>query len=638
MGEPIDSRGLGNRGIGNRGTGNRGTGNRGLGNRGLGNRGTGNPGTGNRAVGSPPPSPRYLTGVPEVVFSDVVIGDVARTEVWIFNTHLNSEAYLQLAVDAARDVPTDVAPFQIASAPQRLRPSREGAPMPIVLVFHPERLVDVRGTLTVTARWQDPSIPAEQFQVVVLGWSREAGAPLRADQQAAAASIGSGIEDAVGKARRVEAMRRRVREDGDEPYPQGKANELEREFALAGADLDRLSKAQEFGVDVVEKEAENFQASAAQVATSLKAELFWFAVDVATAGIAARVATAVGKRFAEEVIRAPRRTIAHGVRWRESLFRVNRTPLEGPLHERTALALLGPDGLAVLDEMVQAVVIGSMDEARSQLGLGDATASQRVEADARIDFFAGQRDRVADRAHSRRYSLIEFHTFMKPLLRDDPELALTAIRAFRTVLRDQQQSAREIQSIHTRQAWMNFLSHGAIGSLSRDELLNRGLRVLADTTSVTDAAKLAAPFTGPTPPAYAGVLDVYFRANRMRPQEPIIVERVHMNGVQPGVLRACLDGVNAERAPRLGDLRVAIRAIAVSPGISSFGIVVVRDEAGNVFSSDASGATVPQSTWLARRAAHTQNTPGKQRDGAALVMNDLLKTTTKGLIVTTDGA
>ena len=636
MGEPIDSRGLGNRGTGNRGTGNRGTGNRGTENRGTGNRGTENRGTGNRAVGSPPPSPRFLTGVPEVVFSDVVIGDVARTEVWIFNTHLNSEAYLQLAVDAARDVPTDVAPFQIASAPQRLRPSREGAPVPIVLVFHPERLVDVRGTLTVNARWQDPAIPAEQFQVVVRGWSREAGAPLRSDQQAAAASVVSSVEDAVAKARRVEAMRRRVRNDSDEPYPQSKANALDREFELAQAELVRLAAAQKNGVNTVKSETDNFTRSRPQPTNSLRSDLFWFAVDIVTAGVAARVAAGVTKRFADRVKYT-----------RPAAAKIDRThpdakkpwtidvPTEGPVREQAIEALLSPDGLAALDEMVQSTVIGSVDVARS--GLAPSTTTGRTELASAIDFFAAQIDRVDDRHLARQFSRIEFHSFMKPFLRKEAEVALTAIEAFRMLLQEELPTARALQEFHTRQAWMSFLSQRAVGSLSASELLGRGQRVFADTVSVTDAARLAVPLTGKALPPIDGVLDLYFRASRIRPLDPIVAQRVHMNGIVPRMLEHCLEGPVAPGAGirRLGDLRVAIRAIATSPELETFGVVLARDEAGNVFFSDTTAATPRESNWLARRAGHRESSPGKQLEGTRLVMDTLLKTATRGLPGTT---
>lgn len=641
MGEPIDSRGLGNRGTGNRGTGNRGTGNRGLGNRGTENRGTGNRGTenrgtGNRVVGSPPPSPRYLTGVPEVVFSDVVVGDVARAEVWIFNTHLNSEAYLQLAVDAARDVPTDVAPFQIASAPQRLRPSREGAPVPIVLVFHPERLIDVCGTLTVNARWQDPAIPAEQFQVVVRGWSRDAGGPLRADMQAAAGSVVSGVQDAVAKARRVEAMQRRVRQDGDEPYPQGAANALDREFELAEAELERLANAQENGVDKVQGEAGEFTRRPIKTTSSLTADLFWFAVDIVTAGVAARVAAGVTKRFAERVkytrpaVATVPRKAPNANPWTVDV------PTAGPVRTHAIEALLSPDGLAALDEMVQATVIGSMDAARGTLAPSDAASADRGSA---IDFFTAQVDRVNDRRMARQFSRIEFHTFMKPFLRREADVALTAIKAFRTLLNDELPTARALQEFHTRQAWMSFLSQRAAGSISADELLGRGLRVLADTVGVTDAARLAAPFSGKTPPPVDGVLDVYFRANRTKPLEPIVVERVYMTGVTEKLLTRCLVGHGLPAADiRLGDLRLAIRAIATAPEVETFGLVLSRDEAGNVFASDATAATPRDSNWLARRAGHRENSPGKQLDGARNVMNELLRSRVADLKPATDQA
>jgi len=72
--------------------------------------------------------------------------------------------------------------------------------------------------------------------------------------------------------------------------------------------------------------------------------------------------------------------------------------------------------------------------------------------------------------------------------------------------------------------------------------------------------------------------------------------------------------------------------------VETFGLVLSRDEAGNVFASDATAATPRDSNWLARRAGHRENSPGKQLDGARNVMNELLRSRVADLKPATDQA
>ncbi|MBK9031620.1 MAG: hypothetical protein IPL61_09845 [Myxococcales bacterium] len=71
---------------------------------------------------------------------------------------------------------------------------------------------------------------------------------------------------------------------------------------------------------------------------------------------------------------------------------------------------------------------------------------------------------------------------------------------------------------------------------------------------------------------------------------------------------------------------MVMRIIPRNPGVQDVGVVVVRDEAGNVFSSDTSGAVPQDRTWLARRAGHTQASSAGQQEGAIALVNDLLTT------------
>ena len=139
-------------GIANKGIANKGTANKGTANKGTANKGTANKGTANRGAVPAPGAGTYLVSVAEVEFADVVVGDVVAKELWVFNTHPSSEAYLLATIEAPRARVSDVAPFQLIELPQRLRPSREGSGVPGKLVFQPARVGDYGATVTVTAK------------------------------------------------------------------------------------------------------------------------------------------------------------------------------------------------------------------------------------------------------------------------------------------------------------------------------------------------------------------------------------------------------------------------------------------------------------------------------------------------------
>ncbi len=114
-----------------------------------------------------------------------------------------------------------------------------------------------------------------------------------------------------------------------------------------------------------------------------------------------------------------------------------------------------------------------------------------------------------------------------------------------------------------------------------------------------------------------------------------------MNGVTRDMLVRCLQsaGVTAGHPSRFSDLRVALRVIPIAPQVESFGVVVTRDEAGNVFSSDTSDYSSEKGAWLARRAGRSHASPAGQRAGAVLLMDEVLRSEIRAdrIKVTTDG-
>lgn len=609
---------MGDRGIIGRATGDAGTARRATERPGVGDRGTGR-----RGLPAGPPPPRQLATVDEVEFADVIAGEVMTREVWIFNTNLNAEAELAIQIEVRRDRPDEIAPFQIVSAPSRLRPSREGPGQPVVIAFQCARRAEVEGTLIVGARWRGEGTPPESHAIRLRGWTRADGEPVRAEVAAAAADRERRDTEARREAERLAAMQRRYDQDTAAPPP-AKDRELTREYELAKAALERVSDAQFGAIPVVQAEANKFRRRVAAPNSGVGAALASLALDIATAGIAKRVSVGVVKLFADRV----KYTRPDPVRLRDAATGRWRTFVtEGPPKPVSIAALLSPEGLATLDEMVEATVSGTLRDLRAERAERTPGAAAPVSGEADLDFFSRQDDLVADRKKHRTDSLVNMFFLLKPFLRREADVAIAAMRGFHRSLDAEAVTAKQIQATLTRQAWMSFCSQGSVGSLSAAELRRRGLRILDDTVSVTDVARLAHAISGDAVPSYDGVLDLHVRASKHRPLEPSVIERVHMSGVTSQMLRSCLTdaGLGAGRARgRFGDLGVAMRVIVTAPGIETFGVVVTRDEAGNVFSSDTSGATPQSSDWLARRAGHRGTSPGKEHDGAVQLVAELL--------------
>ena len=597
--------------------------NKGIANKGTANKGTANKLTGNKGLTPPTSATTYLFAATDLEFADIVVGDVVTKELWVVNAHLSSEAYLLATIDSPRPRMTDVAPFQLIDVPQRLRPSREGG-VPGKIVFQPAQVGDYSATVTVTARWQDRSVPEQRVVIAVRGWSREEGQPTRAEVQAVATAAADKVSAEQQRIRVRAAMQKRYDQETDEPYPQSKLNALTKAFELAKPELARITAAQLSAIELAEDEAQAFRRRPPPSSSGLGRAIALLALDVASAGIAGRIGAKVVEHFAtRDVAVAPGRVFFRDPKTR----RREVAELYGPARLEQIPALLSDAGLAALDEMVQATVLGilSRDDDAGDVGDGERGAEEKQ---AGFEFFFQQREAVNDLALKRTRSLVEMQFLLRPFLRKDADAAVMAMEVFRKQLAAEKTTAAAIQAASTRHAWMSFLSQNAVGTVTSGQLLDRGLRwPEGGSATVTDAARLAVPFKDGKPPAYDGVLDVYLAAELHRPEAPIKVARLHMNGVTEAMLRNSLVSADGDGrgGARFSELRVVMRIIPTAPAVLDFGVVVVRDEAGNVFSSDTTGATPQDRTWLARRAGRRTASAAAQHEGAVALVNDLLR-------------
>ncbi len=607
--------------VGDPGTANKRTANKLTANKATANKATASQATANQGAAAPTGAPTYLFAS-DVEFADVVVGDVVTKELWVINAHPWSEVYLQATIDSPRARVTEVAPFQLVEMPRRLRPSREGL-VPGRIAFQSNLVGDYSASITVTAVWQEPSVPQQRLVIAVRAWSREEGQPPRAEVQAVAKAAADQVRAELERTRVRAAMQKRYDQDTDEPYPQTKLNALTRSFELAKPELARITAAQLSAVELAQDEAQAFRRRPPPSNAGLGRALALLALEVASAGIAARIGAKVIAHFAtREVSVDPGRISVRDPKTRKT--RVAK--LYGPAQQKQLPALLSDAGLAQLDEMVQATVLGVLarDDDAGDAGDGERSTEEKQ---AGFEFFFHQRESVNDLGLARTKSLVEMQFLLRPFLRKDADAAVTAMEVFRKQLAAEQKAAAASHAASTRHAWMSFLSQNAVGSLTAGQLLDRGLRWPEGGASVTDAARLAAPIPDGKPPPYDGVLDVYLAAELHRPEGPFTVARLHMNGVTGPMLRNSVD--QAGPAPQdaratFADLRVVMRIILMQPGVLNFGVVVVRDEAGNVFSSDTTGALPQDRTWLARRAGRRSATAAAQHEGAVALVNDLL--------------
>ncbi len=624
---------FGDPGTANKLTANKGTANKGTANKltGTANKGTANKltGTANKLTANKGTAPRssattYLFAATDLEFADVVVGDVVTKELWVVNAHLSSEAYLLATIDSPRPRVSDVAPFQLIDLPQRVRPSREGL-VPGKIVFQPTQVGDYSATVTVTARWQDRSVPEQRVVIAVRGWSREEGQPTRAEVRAVATAAADKVRAEQERTRVRAAMQKRYEQETDAPYPQSKLNALTKAFKLAQLELARISDGQHSAIALVEGEAGAFRRRPPSSSAGLARAIALLALDVVGAGIAGRLGAKVVQHFAtREVSVDPGRVFFRDPKTR----RTEVAELLGPARRTEIPALLSDAGLAALDEMVQATVLGILlpDDGTATDAERGGPSAEKVQAG--LEFFLAQREAVNDLKLSRASSLVQMEAWLWPFLRKEADAALMAIDVFRKQLAAEKTTAVAMQAASTRHAWMSFVSQHVLGSLTAGQLLDRGLRWPEGTgATVTDVARLAVPFKDGKPPPYDGVLDVYLAAELHRPEAPITVARLHMNGVTEAMLRNSLTSTHGGRrdGARFSELRVVMRIIPTAPTVLDFGVVVVRDEAGNVFSSDTTGATPQDRTWLARRAGRRTASAVAQHEGAVALVNDLLQ-------------
>lgn len=126
---------------------------------------------------------------------DQVIGERSTKEFPIFNMDQTYEASVLTLQYSGHPSIT------VASRPERLRPSHEGVPSPIVLAFNPTSEEAVAGVVTATIRWQMDHRPQEEVRIPVSAIAHHRGTQTHQQRQADAAEAKQRAADAENAAK-----------------------------------------------------------------------------------------------------------------------------------------------------------------------------------------------------------------------------------------------------------------------------------------------------------------------------------------------------------------------------------------------------------------------------------------------------
>jgi hypothetical protein len=317
---------------------------------------------------------------------------------------------------------------------------------------------------------------------------------------------------------------------------------------------------------------------------------FW-ALDGASAGLAAGLTTAIGER----------------------LRAITATPRRWAPHPRTIDTF--QEGFKVLFE------IRAADAAKAQVQgvFGNAAPGQADRAETALYFFREQEltlNRVKD---ARRKALTRAYYGLMPGLRTDGQATLKAMENAVAALTTLQGVAAKVQAHHARLAWMSYLSQSVVGSRTSEELRRARLRPMPEGGPVTDLRGISetAPPGGLVTPI-DGVLEVEIEADYRAPTRPVKVLSVRCTGVT----RPLVEAVFKQHGPRLRGLPLVVRAAGRAPGMAEFAVNVVKDEAGNVGFTDNTAAAGQPSKWLARKAGKWES--AAQQEGARTLMDEVL--------------
>ncbi len=535
---------------------------------------------------------------------DQVIGERSTKEFPIFNMDQNYEASVLTLQYSGHPSIT------IASRPDRLRPSHEGVPSPIVLAFKPTSEEAVSGLVTATLRWQMDRRPQEEIRIPVTGIAHHRGTQTHRQRQADAAETKQRAADADRAAKEQADIDVKVHdrfEKADLGEHQGHREHLQQLAEDYEAQIVRLYTQRQIGIGEAKTKISDYKRSVPPVVPSLISQLAWAALDSVSYGMASNVSGLLSA-----VLGKP------GVDSTEDRRPAER-PLEGPV--RTVESTLPPALVTLVSQAVKsglknagAAAIGAMKGTSKEPA--NSTANDRNAVSefitAQSKMFYGDYAPIATKMKKDLYNLLMVTTF-----KTDPARALSAMEAAAAAISAEADSVSELQTQSTLQHWVNYLAQVSMGSSTADDGSSVIDMVPANHTAGEHPANVGYD-NQPSLQKFDGLVDLAFVVNVARPEEPARLVSAKINGVNNAVADSLI--VNGRLRPG-----VAVRAYGTSGGGNAVTpLTVVRDESGAITFTDHMGLEWDEASWLSKKAGQRRSTPEAQQEGARILLDELL--------------
>jgi len=276
------------------------------------------------------------------------------------------------------------------------------------------------------------------------------------------------------------------------------------------------------------------------------------AVDVATAGLAGALAAHVAGRMSakaalnrggslkrgKQTIRAVEAVVGDNVVLGHNVKSAGRTVVSAgkEISDQAPQTIpLNPQELVVFvaDGMKQGIKAAGKTARTAAFEGGGAAAGDHsargggaASGDPLINFFSEQDTSLSLSKRERLLEVVHARDGLRPLLRDDAEVAAEGMQAIKEGLDQQIAQIKGQHSNQSRFAWMRFLSQSALGSLDASQAKQVGLDAPAGDERITDTRGAnIAPQEGQAPRKFDGVLDIEFSANYDHPEQSVEIRQ-----------------------------------------------------------------------------------------------------------------
>jgi hypothetical protein len=421
-------------------------------------------------------------------------------------------------------------------------------------VFRPTKRGPSPAVLTFTARWSDGH---EETQTLVIRGRARALDDAPSDA-ATPEEIAADMQQDGRAAKRRSAEQALIAEDAkvEEPLPRGVEDRLDKVSARAKRAARRLAAHQATGLGIAEDEAVAFAKQPEKVNRSLWWDLAEIGLTMATAGLANVIAKQVGPSLAK-------RMAGIGNGGGEPSERLKA--VAGHLSDFTTDAL--KEGLKIAGKKAIAKSLPKGNGAKGNKG--DASGEGARSSNARIDFFAGQENVLADQEEENEIVIEERAEVLGAVARDQPDAAIAALEEVADAFESQQGAAEQAQANATATQWVTLIARLTLGTEDVKDPDVGGHDV--------NAADLSDARPEGRPDGLDGLLDIEVSSPEGRPK----------------VVGARLHGVSQEIADRIAHVRLSDVPMPVRIVMGTKlddPTLVTRDDAGRVRSEGDFGA------------------------------------------------